>query len=151
MNGRLFVLIFRRFSRTNLCSSPYARIVDTPFNVSPKCWKIGLLETLSNLFNSTLDLKYATPITVKIAVIKAPANRNPGVITVIKITIVVTERISPNTAIKTHDVSWSTVSISFENRFIIRPIGVVSKNRILAPVTLARSFSNNTREARRPP
>lgn len=41
----------------------------------------------------------------------------------------------------------STVSISFENRLRIRPVGVVSKNRIGDPTTTARRRLNKTLEA----
>src|ERR1700694_4378726 len=103
--GRLLSLTLRRFSRINRCSSPYARIVATPFNVSPKCWKIGLFEILSNRLSSTLDRKYAVPISTNMAVMTTPARRKAGVMTEINTTIVVTVRISLQTEINTHDVS----------------------------------------------
>ena len=80
-------------------------MVETPFKVSPKCWKIGLRETLSNLFNSTLDLRYAVPRIAKMTVITIPANRKAGVMTVMRTTIVVTVIISLSTATNTHVVS----------------------------------------------
>src|SRR2546430_6602317 len=73
-----------------------------------------------------------------IALIKKPAIRNPGVITEIKITIMITEAKQWSAPSAIGATSWSTASISFENRFIICPRGVESKNRNFARVTASK-------------